>query len=142
MRFGPEFYTRFWDDFRAAYPHLPTRSGWKRRPNDIGQNYVGHRLERYDNLYVHVVFRDRGPTRRLCVELYGSVRADREWTVAVGRLLGVPDLELNEDENVSGLAGRLEHVIERDLNADEAWEARHELIRRAGEVYQLLLDAT
>lgn len=140
MRDGPAFYSTFWTEFRERYPDLPTLSGWKRRPEEVHQNYIGHRVERFHNIYVHLSLRPNGADLDVTVELYGADRDFPEWADAVRRV-GTTGLELVEERPEGKRAIRLKHLVFSKKSPSIVRLHRLEYMEAMALVYQQVLAA-
>lgn len=135
----PAFYKDFWPRFRALVGELPTGSGWHRRPDDLDSNYDGARSRRWNNVYAHVGFQDRGRRRRLAVEWYEADRSLPEWNQFLGHVASVkpPAALVVEHEEGKKFERRRAYLTE-PMSLAEMVERRDPLLRQAADAYRIM----
>ena len=125
MPYSRGFYAAQWTEIRNANPDLPTHSGYRRQPEHVDCNYLGHRLPEQP-IYVHMCFRGRGLLRTVAVEAYTSNAGHARWNNAVAALNNAV-AALNKADNLAqaGLIAEAEDnwarrycVIAPDLAAE------------------------
>jgi hypothetical protein len=135
----PAFYRDFWPQFRALVGDLPTGSGWHRRPEDLDSNYDGARSRRWNNVYAHVGFVDRGGRRRLAVEWYEADHRLDEWKEFLGHVASVkPPAALVVEHEEGKLFERRRAYLTEPMALADMVERRDTLLRQAADAYRIM----
>lgn len=135
----PAFYRDFWPRFRAIVGDIRTGSGWHRHPEDLSSNYDGARSRRWNNVYAHVGFVDRGGRRRLAVEWYEADRSLPDWRQFLGHVAQVkPPAALVVEHEEGKLFERRRAYLTEPMSLAEMVERRDALLRQAADAYRIM----